>query len=268
MGRSRVLTVAGSDPGGGAGVQADLKTFAAWRCYGMAVVTALTAQNTVGVRAVHAVPAEFVATCLDAVLEDCAPAATKTGMLFDPGVIEVVAGRLRAGRAGPVVVDPVMVATSGDRLLRDDALDAMRTLLLPIAAVVTPNVPEAEILAGFAVHDEATAWLAAEAIGRAGAGAVLVKGGHMRDGPVVRDYLLAAGRRIVLEHPRLPIARPHGTGCTLSAAIAAGLARGLGVEDAVRRASDWLHAALAAASPIGAGGVPLDHCVPVEGVGP
>lgn len=259
--------MAGSDPSGGAGIQADLKTFAAWRCYGMAVVTALTAQNTVGVRAVHAAPAAFVAECLDAVLEDCPPAATKTGMLFDPDVIRIVASRLAAGRAGPVVVDPVMVATSGDRLIRDEALAALVASLLPIAALVTPNLHEAEILAGRTIRDEAEAWDAADRIAALGPGAVLVKGGHLAGAAVFDLLRLPGGRRVRFERARLPVDRPHGTGCTLSAAITAGVCRGMDLETAVRCAGDWVHAALASARPVGAGGVPLDHLVPVAGIG-
>jgi hydroxymethylpyrimidine/phosphomethylpyrimidine kinase len=187
-------------------------------------------------------------------------------MLFDPAVIEAVAGRLADGRGGPVVVDPVMVATSGDRLLREDAVSALVARLLPLAEFVTPNLDEAAILAGREIRTEEDAWDAAERIARLGPRAVLVKGGHL-DGPA-RDFLrLPDGRRVRFERPRLPVARPHGTGCTLSAALASGLARGLDLERAVRLAGDWVHAALSAATPVGRGGVPLDHTVPVAGIG-
>ena len=266
MSRPRVLTIAGSDPSGGAGIQADLKTFVAWRTYGEAVVTALTAQNTVGVAGVHAVPAAFVGLCLDAVLSDCPPQAAKTGMLFDAEVIRAVAERLRRVPHIPLVVDPVMVATSGDSLLRDEARSALVHELIPLAAVTTPNLHEAEILSGRRIASIDDAWDAAERIARLGPGAVLVKGGHL-DGPTVTDLLrLSDGRRIVVERPRLAVHRAHGTGCTLSAAIAAALARGFALPDAVRRAGDWVHSALGAARPIGQGGTPLDHCVPVEGL--
>jgi len=259
--RPRVLSVAGSDPSGGAGIQADLKTFAAFRCHGMAVVTALTAQDTTGVRGVHAPPASFVADCLDAVLSDCPPAATKTGMLFDAAIVRAVAARLRRGGAGPVVVDPVMVATSGDRLLREDAVAAVREDLFPLAAVVTPNVPEAEWLAGRRIRDEPDAIAAARDILALGSAAVLLKGGHLAGARVV-DVLV--GREGVLgrwERPRIPGGPFHGAGCTLSAALAASLARGLPLVDAAAAAGEYVRRALAAAAPQGRGAVPLDHLV-------
>lgn len=266
MARPIVLTIAGSDPSGGAGVQADLKTFAAWRTFGQAVITVLTAQSTAAVHGVHAAPAEFVGQCLDAVLADCPPRAVKTGMLFDASIIRIVAARLGAFRCAGVVVDPVMVAGSGDSLLRDDAVSAMVTRMLPLARLVTPNLREAEILAGRPIADIDGAWAAAARILDLGPGAVLLKGGH-REGPLVSDLLLHAdGRRERFDRPRIAVARTHGTGCTLSAAIAAGLAHGMELGEAVQRAGDWVHAALAAASPIGRGGVPLDHCVRVEGL--
>lgn len=259
MARPRVLTVAGSDPGGGAGVQADLKTFAAFGAWGMAVVTALTAQDTTGVRAVHAPPASFVAACLEAVLGDSPPAATKTGMLFDADIVDAVASLLESGRAGPVVVDPVMVATSGDSLLRPDAVAALRERLLPLAEVVTPNVPEAEVLSGRAIRDPADAEPAARAILRLGPRAVLVKGGHL-GGPNVVDLLVPNdGPPVRWARPRVAGGPYHGTGCTFSAALAAALARGDGLVDASRLAGDYVHAAIAAAVPTGRGAVPLDH---------
>jgi hydroxymethylpyrimidine/phosphomethylpyrimidine kinase len=261
-----VLSVAGSDPSGGAGIQADLKSFAAWRCDGMAVVTALTVQDTTGVRGIHAVPPAFVGSCIDALIEDCPPAATKTGMLLDAAIVEVVAERLAGGRCGPLVVDPVMVATSGDSLVRDDAVRAIVSRLLPLAALVTPNVPEAEVLAGRSVAGEDDAWDAAERIAALGPRAVLVKGGHL-EGRTVADFLrMPDGKRLRFVRPRVPVARAHGTGCTLSAAIAAALARGLGLAEAAERAGDWVHAALSAARPVGRGAVPLDHLVPVPGI--
>lgn len=263
--RPRVLTVAGSDPSGGAGVQADLKTFAAFGCYGMAVVTALTAQDTASVTGVHAAPAEFVGACLDAVLSDCPPAAAKTGMLFDVGIIEIVAARLRRGRAGAVVVDPVMVSTGGDALLRPEAERALVREILPLADVLTPNADEAARLAGFPVASEADALRAGEAILGMGPRAVLVKGGHL-GGAVVADLLLTRdGALRRFDRPRIDGVRAHGCGCTLSAAIAAGLARGDALADAVERAGDFVHAAIAAARPIGRGAVPLDHLVPAPG---
>lgn len=263
MAPARVLTVAGSDPSGGAGVQADLKTFAAFGCYGMAIVTALTAQDTTGVQAVHAPPPSFVGLCLDMVLADCPPAATKTGMLLDRELIECVAARLSSRRGGALVVDPVMVATSGDRLLRDDAVDTLRRVLLPLADVVTPNVPEAEVLSGMRIGSEAEAREAASRILALGPRAVLLKGGHLGDGPTVVDTLHeATGETTRWERRRLPVRSPHGAGCTLSAATAAGIARGLPVRDAVAAAGDFVHRALSASRPVGRGGTPLDHLVP------
>lgn len=259
-----MLSIAGSDPSGGAGIQADLKTFAAWRCYGMAVVTALTAQDTTGVRSVWAPPPEFVALCIDAIAADCRPAAVKTGMLHDAALVETVADRLVRGTWGPVIVDPVMVATSGDRLLRADAQEALVRRLLPLAAVATPNVAEAEALTGRRVRGAATAWDAAARILELGPAAVLLKGGH-GTGRTCDDLLvLQSGERHRFRRVRVQGVEPHGAGCTLSAAIAAALAHGLDVADAVRRAGDWVHDALASATPVGRGAVPLDHCAPVR----
>jgi hydroxymethylpyrimidine/phosphomethylpyrimidine kinase len=254
----RLLTIAGSDPSGGAGLQADLKTFHAYGGYGMAVVTALTAQNTVGVRGVHAPPASFVADQLEAVLDDCPPAAVKTGMLFSAEIVTAVADVLAARSAAPLVVDPVMVATSGDPLLQQDAVDAVRERLLPLAAVVTPNIPEAELLAGTTIVDREAAQEAAEALLGTGAGAVLVKGGHGREDSV-HDVLCAPGAQPKwLSGPRFPV-DAHGTGCTLSAAIAAGLGWGRELHEAVGDAWTFVHEGLRLAVPVGAGAVPLNH---------
>ena len=253
------LTIAGSDPSGGAGIQADLKTFAAFDVYGAAVVTALTAQNTVGVRAVHALPADFVAAQLDAVLDDLAVGAVKTGMLGSAAVVEAVAMRLRARPGVPVVVDPVMVATSGDALIDAEALDALRAALLPVATLVTPNRHEAGILAGGGLGSEAERREAARIIRALGPRAVLLKGGDA-DGPA-RDLLLDDEGFLELVAERIPIPATHGSGCTLSAAIAAGLASGVGLREAVWRAKDFVHRAIAAAPAIGRGARPLDHRV-------
>lgn len=265
---ARVLTVAGSDPSGGAGVQADMKTFAAFGCFGMAVISALTAQDTTGVRGVHAPPAAFVGSCLDALLDDCPPAAVKTGMLFDGDVIDRVAVALRSGAAGPLVVDPVMVATSGDALLRPDAERAIRERLLPIAALVTPNAHEAARLTGIDVISEGDAIRAGEALLELGAAAALVKGGHV-PGDVVTDVLVCRdGPRVTaFRRPRILGVSSHGCGCTLSAAVAAGLARGDGLRAAVSRAGDFVHAAIAASRPTGRGATPLDHLVLPPGGG-
>ncbi|MCE9636538.1 MAG: bifunctional hydroxymethylpyrimidine kinase/phosphomethylpyrimidine kinase [Planctomycetes bacterium] len=268
MARPRVLTIAGSDPSGGAGIQADLKTFAAWRTYGQAVITVLTAQDTQCVRSVHPAPMSFVGECLDMVLTDCPPIAVKTGMLFDAGLVHEVASRLAALYRGSLVVDPVMVATSGDRLVRGEAVAALVARLLPLATLVTPNVHEAEVLSGVPIDSVESAWGAASRIAALGPRAVLLKGGHL-PGPIVSDLLLFSdGQRLRFDRPRLPVVRPHGTGCTLSAAITAALAHGFELSEAVRRAGDWVHSALAGATPVGRGGTPLDHCVPVEGLVP
>lgn len=263
-----VLTVAGSDSGGGAGIQADLKTFMMQGTYGLSVVTALTAQNTTAVTAIEAPTPGFVAAQLDAVLADFPIRAAKTGMLFSAPIIEAVAGRL-AGKDFPLVVDPVCVSQSGARLLLPEAVTALRERLLPLAAVVTPNLPEAAELSGVAVTDRDTAREAARRIldmkahGR-GPGAVLVKGGH---GPATDDavadlLVLADGRETAVVRPRLATKNTHGTGCTLSAAIAAHLALGCDLETAVGKARDYLHLCLRAAYDLGAGSGPPHHLAP------
>ncbi len=257
-GRPRALTIAGSDSGGGAGIQADLKTFAAHGVYGASVVTAITAQNTVAVRAIHEVPAAVVAAQVDAVLEDIGADAVKTGMLSSAEIIGVVAERLRAHRTDRLVVDPVMVAKSGDRLLREDAVAALRELLLPLAAVVTPNAAEASVLAGLDVVDERTAHEAARRIRALGPGLVIVKGGHL-GGERSDDVVFDGASFEVLSAPRIDTPHTHGTGCTFSAAIAAELARGRSPLDAARAAKAFLHGAIEHAEPLGAGHGPVNH---------
>jgi hydroxymethylpyrimidine/phosphomethylpyrimidine kinase len=259
----RLLTIAGSDSGGGAGIQADLKTFAAHGGYGMSVIAALTAQNTREVRAVLEVPPEMVAAQIDAVLEDIGADAVKIGMLASAEVIRTVADRLRAhlgGRRIPIVLDPVMVAKSGDRLLREDAVEALVAELLPLATLVTPNLPELEVLAGLPAGTESERLRAAEKLamaargGPAGGGpAVLAKGGHAQDdgSEEVVDLLLEGGRIHRFVHPRLHTRSTHGTGCTLSSAIAARLGAGQELPRAVDGAIQYLHGAMTAAYPIG-----------------
>ena len=260
-----VLTVAGSDPGGGAGIQADLKTFHAFGCYGEAVLVALTAQNTRGVSGVHAVPVPFVVEQLERVLEDIPPRAAKTGMLATAALVEAVAGVLSARGVRRLVVDPVMVATSGDRLLDADAVQAVRERLLPLAAVVTPNGPEAEILTGMEIgEDEEAAVEAGRRILAMGAAAALVKGGHGR-GPRVADVLVERRKVTVYRHRRLRTRSTHGTGCTLSAALAAGLARGLPPQAAAREAVEYVHRAIRAAPGFGRGHGPVNHLVRARG---
>lgn len=257
------LTVAGSDSGGGAGVQADLKTFEAFGVFGTSVLTAVTAQNTRGVWAVHPIPVDVVRAQIDAVAEDLRPAAVKTGMLASAALIEAVAAGFAAHDLGPIVVDPVMVATSGDRLLDEGAETALVEHLLPRAALVTPNLPEAEILVGFEVWDETSMDRAARAIVDMGADAVLLKGGHLERERLVD--LLWDGRTIRRwERERIDTRHTHGTGCTLSSAIAAGLALGEDLGSAVERALDYLERALRAAPGLGEGHGPVLHRIPVD----
>lgn len=256
--RPRALTIAGSDSGGGAGIQADLKTFAAFGVYGASAVTAITAQNTLGVQAIHEVPAEVVAAQIDAVLSDIGADAVKTGMLFSTAVIEVVADRFRAYGVTRLVVDPVMVAKSGDRLLREDAVAALRELLLPLADVVTPNAGEAGVLAGIEVVDDDSAREAARRIHALGPRHVIVKGGHL-GGPTSDDLLFDGQRFETLSGRRIATRRTHGTGCTFSAAIAAHLAAGCSPLVGARAARIFVQGAIEHAEPIGTGHGPLNH---------
>ena len=256
--RPRALTVAGSDSGGGAGIQADLKTFAAFGVYGASAITAITAQNTIGVRAIHEVPADVVAAQIDAVLEDIGADAAKTGMLSSVEIIETVADRLRAHAVTALVVDPVMVAKSGDRLLHEDAVQALRELLLPLAAIVTPNAPEATVLSGIDVVDAASASEAARRIHDLGPAVVVVKGGHL-GGDTSDDLVFDGSSFEVLSGRRVASRHTHGTGCTFSAAIAAGLARGLPPLEAVREARVYLQGAIEHAEPLGSGHGPVNH---------
>lgn len=255
----RVLTIAGSDSGGGAGIQADLKTITALGGFGMSAVTALTSQNTVGVRAVFEVSPDFVASQIDAVVEDIGVDATKTGMLANRGVIEVVADRVGYHGISPLVVDPVMVAKSGDPLLELDARSVMRDLMLPLATVVTPNLAEAAELVGVEVADLAGMEEAARRLHDLGAEWVLVKGGHLAGEPV--DVLFDGKSFYRVVRPRVRTANSHGTGCTYAAAIATGLALDKAVPEAVEWARDAVQAALRQALPLGQGSGPLNHGV-------
>ena len=237
------LTIAGSDSGGGAGIQADLKTFAAHRVHGLSAIAALTAQHTRGVIAVNVPPMEFLHAQLDACFDDFDIGAVKLGMLANAEVIGVVADALQARRPPFIVLDPVMIATSGAKLLEDGALLALRTRLLPLASLVTPNLPEAELLLGHAITDLAAMREAAGELLALGTACVLLKGGHLPgDGDVVDLFADAAGIREIA-HPRLRI-EAHGTGCTLASAIAANLCLGLPLAEACATASDYVHAAL------------------------
>lgn len=257
--QGRVLIVAGSDSGGGAGIQADIKTVTALGGYAATAVTALTAQNTRGVFGVLGVAPEFIQQQMRVVLDDIGADALKTGMLHDSPVIEAVAEVLSDEARGiPLVADPVMVAQSGDRLLEARAVAALKTHLVPRAGVLTPNAPEAEALTGRPVADLDGMRAAAEALLALGAEAVLVKGGHLA-GAVVRDLLADAAGMEVLENPRIDTPHTHGTGCTLASAIATGLAQGLALREAVVRARAYLQEALRQAPGLGQGHGPVGH---------
>ncbi len=258
------LTIAGSDSGGGAGIQADLKTFHRFGVYGTSVVTAITAQNTTGVQAIHPVPLADVRAQLDAVAEDLRPAAFKTGMLATAELARTVAEGIVAHGLTGYVMDPVMVATSGDRLLEADAEGALRTLLLPLASVVTPNLEEAAILTKRDVRTVEQMRAAAHALVELGAGAALVKGGHMEGGDTLVDVLYDGTEERTWARPRVDTRHTHGTGCTLSAAIAAGLARGDALPRAVERAGDFVARAIATAPGLGHGRGPVNHFADVE----
>lgn len=255
----RLLTIAGSDSGGGAGIQADLKTFMAHGCYGASVVVALTAQNTRGVTAIHDAPAEFVRAQLDAVLSDIGCDAAKTGMLSRADIIEAVADRCAVFGVPNLVVDPVMVSKSGHRLLQPDAVDAMKRRLVPMARLITPNAEEAAELLGRPVRTVDDAKEAARALGELGCRAVLVKGGHLEDAHRAVDILWQPAGVEMFEHPRLDVRHTHGTGCTLSAAIAANLGHGMALSPAVRAARQWLLGAMENAFEIGSGVGPVNH---------
>ncbi len=258
----RVLTIAGSDSGGGAGIQADLKTMSALGCYGMSVITALTAQNTRAVSGIHAVPPSFVTEQIAAIFSDIGADAVKIGMLYSAELIGTVAEQLKNYRAGNIVLDPVMVAQSGDKLLRDDAIEALKTHLLPLADVVTPNLPEAEVLLGRKIPALADMEAAVKSLAEWGSRSILLKGGHLE----VADsndllYLAAEDRYVLLKAKRIQSRNTHGTGCTLSSAIASYLARGCTIETAVQNAKRYIHQAIeaGAAYSIGHGHGPVHH---------
>ncbi len=255
----KALTIAGSDSSGGAGMQADLKTFAALGVYGMSALTAITAQNTVGVQGVYELPAEFVGLQIDSVVEDIGVDAVKTGMLANAEIIAVVAAKVKEHDLPNLVVDPVMVAKSGDLLLREDARDALISLLLPLAVVVAPNLHEARVLTGLTIESTEGMKRAAAAIHELGARYVVVKGGHLPGESV--DVLFDGHEFTLFRSPRIETGNTHGTGCTFASAIAAGLAKGQSVVEAVHIAKAYLTAALQAAVDlqIGQGHGPLNH---------
>jgi len=255
----RVLIIAGSDSGGGAGIQADIKAVSAMGAYPMTAITAVTVQNTHGVSAIHPVPNAIVEGQIRAVLDDIGADTVKTGMLATAEVVELVAGILEGLETPlPLVLDPVMVSTSGHRLVDDGTEAAIRTRLLPLAALVTPNIPEAARLTGESVEDLGGQIAAAEALIAMGAKAALVKGGHL-DCNVVSDVLVSTRGMEIMERPRIRTRHTHGTGCTLASAIAARLAGGEPLPEAVRTAGDYLHEAIARAPGLGGGNGPVDH---------
>jgi hydroxymethylpyrimidine/phosphomethylpyrimidine kinase len=254
------LTIAGSDSGGGAGIQADLKTFHRFGVFGTSVITAITAQNTRGVTNWMAVPTELITQQIDAVAADLAPAATKTGMLADADVVRVVRDGITRHSLAPYVLDPVMVATSGDPLLAPDAVQASERELIPLADLVTPNLDEARILAGIDVHDVDAMKRAARILLDRGAKAALIKGGHLTGDEAI-DVLDTGDSVHVFRHPRIQTRHTHGTGCTLSSAIAAHLALGHSLLDSVERSLDFVHRAIQNAPGLGAGNGPLNHFV-------
>jgi hydroxymethylpyrimidine/phosphomethylpyrimidine kinase len=253
----KALTIAGSDSGGGAGIQADLKTFAALGVYGSSVVTAVTAQNTRGVFAVAEVPEEVIALQIDVVLEDIGAAAVKTGMLSSASIVQTVAGRLEAWGVEMLVVDPVMVAKGGHPLLQQSAVAAVKEHLLPLALVVTPNIPEAEVLSGITIDSPDAAREAARAIGALGPRWVVIKGGHQAGDAT--DLVYDGGHFAEFSAQRIDTPNTHGTGCTFSAAIAALLARGVPPLEAIEAAKIWLTGAIRASYAIGDGHSPVNH---------
>lgn len=261
--RKTALTIAGSDSSGGAGIQADIKTMMANGVYAMSAITALTAQNTQTVAAVMNVTPEFLARQLDCVFTDIFPDAVKTGMMSSTDLVRVIARKLKEYRAENIVVDPVMVSTSGSRLLDEEAVSILKEELLPQAALVTPNIPEAEALSGEKISTAEDMIRTAAKISRECNTAVLVKGGHSIND--ANDLLYRNGAALWIEGQRIDNPNTHGTGCTLSSAIASNLAKGYSMEDAVRRAKDYLSDALRAMLDLGKGSGPMDHGFAVDG---
>lgn len=258
---ARVLTIAGSDSGGGAGIQADLKTFAALGCYGMSAITALTAQNTVGVQGIHPVPSEFLKAQIQSVVEDIGVDAIKIGMLHAPGIVEVVAWAIDHYRLTHVVLDPVMVATSGDRLIANETVQVLVRELFPRVSVITPNLDEAALLLGRDIADADALTAAAQDLLGMGAKAVLLKGGHLAGDEVVDLLLQSSGPALRLASQRIASRNVHGTGCTLSSAIAAHLALGHSLDEAVRLARTFILGAITQGANVttGQGHGPLNH---------
>ena len=257
------LTIAGSDSSGGAGIQADIKTMTAHKVYAMSAVTALTAQNTTGVYDIYEVSPEFLAKQLDCVFEDIFPQAVKTGMVSSTGLIETIAEKLKEYGAKNIVVDPVMVSTSGSKLLKDEAIESLKTCLFPLATVITPNIPEAEVIADTVIKDAKDMETAAEKIYKSYGCAVLLKGGHNLND--ANDYLYSENGGRWFKGERIDNPNTHGTGCTLSSAIASNLAKGYTLEQSVENAKRYLSLCLKDGLDLGKGRGPLNHAFAVKG---
>lgn len=255
----RAMTIAGSDSGGGAGIQADLKTFAAFGVYGTSAITAITAQNTLGVTAVQEIDLDVIAAQIDAIMADIGADVVKTGMLSSAAIVRLVVEKAREHSFPHLVVDPVMVATTGARLLREDAVQTIRAELMPLATVVTPNIPEAEVLTGLDINDRRGMEEAARAIHGMGAHNVVVKGGDLEDSEDAEDLLFDGERFESFSVPRIKTTSNHGTGCTFASAIASGLAHGRIVRESVADAKAYVTQAITAAFPVGQGHGPLNH---------
>lgn len=257
------LSIAGSDSSGGAGIQADIKTMTANGVYAMTAITALTAQNTTGVTGIMEVTPEFLAQQLDSIFTDIRPDAVKIGMVSSSALIQVIAEKLKEYKAENIVVDPVMVATSGSKLISDDAIETLKTCLMPLSSILTPNIPEAEVLAEMKVETEEEMILAAKKISETFHCAVLCKGGHQLNG--ANDLLYRDGEYKWFHGKRIQNPNTHGTGCTLSSAIASNLAKGYSMDESVKRAKDYISEALEAMLDLGKGSGPMKHCFNITG---
>lgn len=254
----KILTIAGSDCSGGAGIQADIKTITVHKMYAMSAITALTAQNTIGVQGIFEVSPEFVTAQLDSIFSDIFPDAVKIGMVSNVKIIEVIAQKLKQYNAKNIVVDPVMVSTSGSKLLNDDAMNAVITKLIPLADIITPNISEAEALSNIKIENEDDMIVAAKIISAMFSGSVLIKGGHLSNS--ADDLIFTAGKAVWIKGEKIDNPNTHGTGCTLSSVIACNLAKGFSVEESVINAKQYVTGALLDMLDLGAGSGPLNHC--------